>query len=277
MDARWMQHWPMRRPQWRLDRVLQMVRQRPQPSQPTRTDCHYIRVYRWLLLALAAARRNEPRRAQIVQEFPELYQAHRLHYSADVETRQIVEARLLTSESFEEIAVRFGTTPKTIEYYEALFFNVRDRLSSGYWIRKVIRGNCELFGDSGTDSLSVDQRGYVLRLFAYFGGPLVLDAMLSGLLEANTPPRDSDIDSWFDDALNQLVRTTALAAASAFSLNQRNIIPGLQLAMKNRSSKGHTGPHPGADLDQRVDAALEWLTQARGEMMRAPKQPATSE
>ena len=39
-----------------------------------------------------------------------------------------LEARLLTSESFAEIAARFATEAPVIDCFEKLFFNVRDRL-----------------------------------------------------------------------------------------------------------------------------------------------------
>ncbi len=131
---------PFRSPQWRLHRVMEMIRHRPRPLRPRRSDDHNIRVYRWVLLELAAAGENDERRDAVFRQYPAVGQAHLLHYSADIENRQVLEARLLTTESFPEIAHRFATEPATIKYYEQIFFHVRDRLKHGDWIRKVIRG-----------------------------------------------------------------------------------------------------------------------------------------
>jgi hypothetical protein len=61
-------------------------------------------------------------------EIPDMHQAHRFHYSPDSTLRQAIEARLLTSETYDETAARFAATPRAIEYIEQVFFNVRDRL-----------------------------------------------------------------------------------------------------------------------------------------------------
>ena len=166
---------PLRRLQWRLDRVIELLRHRPQPLRPRYFDDGPIRVYWRLLLELTGVPEDDERYATICDRRAAVWHAHQLHYSADVERRQILEARLLTNASFAEIAHGFATEPQAIESFEALFFNVRDRFSNTDWINKVIRGEFGIAPDGGRSELAVEARGYVLRLFAFYGGPLVLD------------------------------------------------------------------------------------------------------
>ena len=180
---------PLLRPQWRLERVVQLISHRPIPLQPGRYDDHYVRAYYRIMLDLAAAGDDAEKLDQVFRQYPAVCHAHRLHYSADLERRQILEARLLTSETFAEIAVRLATEPSVIEYYERLFFNIRDRLQSSGWI--ILAG---IGRRSGSPD---DQRGYVYRLFAYFGGPLVLDAVISGMESTEIPRQAEDVPSWF--------------------------------------------------------------------------------
>jgi hypothetical protein len=71
---------------------------------------------------------------------PELYLAHDLAFSADSERhRYELEARLLARQSNEEIAHELSGLAGMVEWYEQLFFNVRDRIDNrGYIVNKVI-------------------------------------------------------------------------------------------------------------------------------------------
>ena len=257
MNAKFIAMNPVRRPQWRFDRVMQLVRHRPRPLWPRWEDCHAIRAYRYILLELAAARHDEDALDQIMHEYPEICHAHAVHYSADAEPRQILEARLLTTESLDLIAKRMGTSSKAIEYYEALFFNVRDRLDCDVWIRSVIRGNFSMAGDNGNNGMGVEQRGYVLRLFAYYGGPLVLDAVIQGLSHAKMPSRTGDVEPWFEDVLGQLVRTSAAVAAATIAIDRKNIMRLLTLAMKHRTAVEPGSETAASDLQNRLKTMLD--------------------
>jgi hypothetical protein len=76
----------------------------------------------------------------LCRENPEIVLVHELHYSPYSEQRHILEARLLTTESYEEISQRMGTSAKAVSLYADLFFDVRDRLQARDWIMKVILG-----------------------------------------------------------------------------------------------------------------------------------------
>ncbi len=63
--------------------------------------------------------------------YPEMCWALRLYEQRDYEKlRWTIEARILARQTNDEIAQSCGCMPEMIEYYEALFFNVRARLDS---------------------------------------------------------------------------------------------------------------------------------------------------
>ena len=80
--------------------------------------------------------------------------------------------RLLTCETLEEIDGRFATEPRVIEFYESVFINVRDQLQHRDWVSKVIVSVRSSIARMIRGGMTDEQRGYVYRLFAYFGGPL---------------------------------------------------------------------------------------------------------
>jgi DnaJ-domain-containing protein 1 len=219
---------------------MEMIRHRPQPLTTCWEDDHNTRVYRIVLLGLAAAGENAELRDAVYYQYPAVCQAHVLHYSADVESRQILEARLLTRETFAEIAARLATQPATVEYYERIFFSVRDRFEQRDWIRKVIRGPAIADGIESARSSSA-LRGYVLRFFAYHGGALALDAMINGMATTTVPQQPKDLEGWFSDVFGQVVRTTAAAAASTLDMNQKNMMQTVKLALRARAASAKKG------------------------------------
>jgi hypothetical protein len=124
-----------------------------------------------------------------------------------------------------------------IDYYEKLFFHVRDRLSASDWILQVIKGPRRSYRDNASAEMTEANRGYVLRLFAYYGGPLVLDAAISGMVPKAMPQRAEDVRGWFDEVLCQLVKSNAAAAASALEMNQKNMIQMMKLAVNMNAAK----------------------------------------
>ena len=235
---------PIRSPGWRLARVMEMVRHRPRPLLASRTDDHNIHAYRRVLLELAAAGEDGERREAVFREYPAVCQAHLPHYSADVESRQVLEARLLTTESFDQIAARLATEPAAVKYYEQIFFSVRDRFEHRDWIRKVIRGPAIAGRGIKSTRSSSALRGYVLRLFAYHGGPLALEAVINGMATTTIPQRAKDLAGWFKNSLDQLVRTTATAATTMLEMNQKNMMQIIKLAQHASEAAVKTGAEP---------------------------------
>jgi len=95
--------------------------------------------------------------------------------SAFSPNRQVVaelEAWVLTGEPLEIIAASCDLPVDVIEAYEKLFFDVRERLDMGDYIR------CVVLGTDAIQNLKVEDHASIWKVFAYFRGRYVLEAML---------------------------------------------------------------------------------------------------
>jgi hypothetical protein len=218
MDARYLKNSPLRRPQWRAERTLYLIDGHPIPRRPQRYDDRYVRTYRKFLVELMAAGDNELRRNSLFEKMPSVGQAHFLYVSRDGLSRCILEAWLLTGLSSDEIAGEFAMDPSAIDYFEKLFFNVRDRLDCSDWISLVIRRQ--------TSEHSADERGgtdlgYIIRLYAFYGGPLVLRALVAEVAPEKMKS-GSAAGGEIDEALASFVRDRTMAAAEVLSGRVKN-------------------------------------------------------
>ena len=177
-----------------------MVAHRPCPLRPRRYDDPFVRAYHLFLRDSLAAGNDAVERQRLFPEMRYAGEAHKLFFAADIEQRHVVEARLLTSETFAEIAARFATEAPVIDCFEKLFFNVRDRLTNTDWIVKVIKGP-EDHTPSRDGSPTAAERAHIYKLFGFFGGPKVLDAVVIACLSPNgRPQQNEDASAWFDEA-----------------------------------------------------------------------------
>jgi hypothetical protein len=199
---------------------------------------------------------DQCRNAEMLRR-PQVAQAHFLHYAEDIEQRQILEARLLTEETFAEIAARLGVDPMVVEYYEQIFFNIRDRLKNSDWIRKVILGPpaARVAGSDGV--MTVEQRGYVYRLFAYCGGPLVLDTIIAGI-GSNPPPQSREaVGDWMDESLKIIVRSKTTIAARLLAVDGQNCMQLLKLALRQTAKTATSSRKAGqADFESQAEAII---------------------
>lgn len=101
-------------------------------------------------------------------QFPVLDAAHLLHL--DDRRRLEIQARLLAGQSAPEMAERTTTPAAVVDAYEALFFQVADRLGAVDWIMGHAIGTKD------------ESRSILLRKLGYFGGLPVLDAVLPYLV-----------------------------------------------------------------------------------------------
>jgi hypothetical protein len=235
---------PFRRPAWRSERVFAMLKHRPRPLRPRRSDDCHVRAYRCFLKHYLAAGDDGEERLRLHPAMPAVAQAHEL-FSIDVERRQILEARLLTSETFDEIAARFATEAAVIDCFEKLFFSVRDRLTNKDWIAKVIKGPPEERVPNRNGVMTVAERGFAYRHFGYFGGALVLDALIACLSPHGKPQCAEDAPEWFADATRDVLRSRVAMAASLLVVDGSNVMRLLKLALREKAvgSVG-TAPNP---------------------------------
>lgn len=83
MDARYFANNPLRPPQWRAERALQLVDHYPNPLPPQPYDDRYVRSYWQFLIERRAAGDDELRRNTLFQKMPDISHAHSLYVTAD--------------------------------------------------------------------------------------------------------------------------------------------------------------------------------------------------
>jgi hypothetical protein len=189
-----------------------------------------------------AARNDEQILAKLYEEYPDAAFAHRIHYSPCPEAQHILQARILTSETFEQIAERMSVDAAAIKLYADLFFDVRDRMNAKVWIMRAVFGNSATRSKFNKDgSLTATQRGAVYRWFGYAGGPLALDAIVTGLGGLAEPKGEKAVFANLDNTLPEIVHAAAVAAALLYAPIDRNALRFIKLALamdrKGRSRK----------------------------------------
>jgi hypothetical protein len=139
---------------------------------PVQEAVRYLRAWR--------ACRAEEELQRLAREMPDLHGAHQLHLARSFQTWE-AQARLLTEESFAQVAEKCGSDPRVIETYHSTFFHVRDRLHvEGYILFQVI-------GPKAHRGLSEADIDVILKMYAYYGGPIVLDRLVDYF--KNPPPK----------------------------------------------------------------------------------------
>lgn len=119
--------------------------------------------------------------------------AFELHRAGGLECA-VLQARLLAGESDEAIAAKSGIAPETVAAYEALHFNVRDRLAGRDWIVSRVLGLYPRTAEPRAEKTNL------IRRYGYFGGPLLVDlwtAYFTGASLAEFGP-DADVRAALD-------------------------------------------------------------------------------
>ncbi len=226
---------PFLRPNWRHERVVQMLATVP-PERCKRYDDQWVKDYKTFLFQW---NKGENNRDRLMYDNPGLYFAYLLHdrMYVEPELRLIIEARLLAGSPKEEIADACKTIPETIEWYERLFFNVEDFLKHRDWILKhVLLPSSDRFVEDESDDDSDDFKprpsselvrphlDMTLKFFAYFGGPMVCDLMITGFRRDKRVTSMEELPEYFHEQfMSQIMRRSAQAAGQ-FEINKYNVM-----------------------------------------------------
>jgi len=254
---------PFRSPCWRFDRVLTLVSHRPSPLPASRLyDDRYIRAYRdFLLRAEQAPGRDE--QWALGARNPGMFYAHLLHHHPDQEYRNLLQARILSGLSSEEIAIRYlGTIPDAVHWYERLFFDVRDRLTCVDYIIKVIIGRWEDRQANRNGVLSAYQSDMMLKLFGYWGGPVILDFVVSAGTGLLKPKTADECGQWFDQLWERLVRTKSATAmyAHPFDRTTINSLFDAHYRLLDMAKQAETSGVAAQEYHKNVEMCLQSLT-----------------
>jgi hypothetical protein len=168
---------PFRPVDWQWRRVVYLV-ENGRPASPRRDD-GWTRAAARFYRALRQCR-DEAARQGLARRLPGFFQAHALYAGPPSLVKWELEARLLTPESFGQVAEKCAIKLEAVEAYESLYFCVRDRLHiEGYILHEAI-GPRQYAGLTEAD---VD---VILKMYAYASGPIVLDRLVDYF--KNPPP-----------------------------------------------------------------------------------------
>lgn len=247
LNARYQRHSLFSRPDWRWDRVLDMCDRAPVPGRCTRHDDNYIRDARNFLLRWRAYAGQPERREELFWQNGGLFYAFEIHERSgdEPEGALTIQARLLARQSSQEIAALTGLLPEAVDWYEALFFNVRERIDQRDWITKQVlvpatmrnlsvrdRGITLARTDGAETPFALPFYDVTLKLFAYFGGAVLLDFMLTGFKQRQRVTDERDVDGFLDSYLTSAVKRRAVMAAATFDVNQFNVMQLIELSAR---------------------------------------------
>jgi uncharacterized membrane protein len=119
-------------------------------------------------------RGGDPEHPRLAKLDPAVLGALRLS-RGDERSRWEIEARLLAGQDSSGIAARTGVEAEIVTAFEALSYDVRDRLHASDWILAECLGLRAVTGYTESD---VD---LIWKIFAYTFGPLGLDVLLDSL------------------------------------------------------------------------------------------------
>lgn len=187
--------------------------------------------YKWINRAVRYIRaydasRDDRQRMVLAESRPDIFWAH-WAWDSDINPQKFsIEAHILARETDFEVGFRCGLPPTVVEAYEALFFNVREKLVHSKYILNCIMGPAIHRG------LSEREYDLLWKLYGYFLGPYMLDAMESKFASptwCGTP--DAVGATVLDDAIGTL-KLKASIAAKTVPVNQHT-----QLAIMEQFTK----------------------------------------
>lgn len=206
---------PLRAPNWRWLRAVQIDGGGPKPSQKR----DGVDGYKWIRRSVRLKRRNALNSNRpyasydLAQLDPNLFWAHSMWANEKAPTRWAVEARILAGETDEEIAKKIGCEPGVIEAYESVFFNVREKIEHSEYVVNVV------MADAVARGLSERQYDLLWKMFGYQGGSYVLDAMISKFTMMRRPEKAEDVSAFFQESAINSMRHKAAVAALTVPIN----------------------------------------------------------
>lgn len=168
--------------------------------------------YTWIrkasrYLAAAATFSDQAGYLQLSELYPEIFWALQLR-STVTHQRHAVEAYILSRQDDYDIGFRCGIPERVVHAYEALFFNVRDKLDHVSYILHVVIGDIQ----RGINPSAFFQ---LWKLYGYFCGPRMLAAIESRFVSPTWCNGPDDVGGTLaDDAIGTLKLQSALAAKS---------------------------------------------------------------
>jgi hypothetical protein len=212
---------PMRAANWRWLRALQIDNGGPKPSRIMDGP----EGFAWIRRAVRLKRRhalaaNRPDALYSLARLDSpLFWAHSIWVDDKAPTRWAIEAHILAGESDDDISNKTGCSPETINAYEAVFFNVREKLDHREYVSNVV------MADAVARGLTERQYDLLWKLFGYSGGPHVLDALIRKFSAVRKPQRAEEVSQFFQESAVNSMRHKAAVAALTVPINSHTQLP----------------------------------------------------
>jgi hypothetical protein len=182
---------------------------------------------------------------------PVILEAFEIRFSAEPRLRSVLEARVLAGQPAPAIAEHCGLTADVVEAFERLFFDIRNRLAAGDFIRATVNGVEPSDGIPDVDAL--------MKTYAFAMGPLVLDALLAVLDAEESLGRGAMCVATGDE---KLIRMAIVARSIAVTAKTAPGLIRLQARLKEIDQAAAAGTY----IDPPIRATIEpWPTPAIGE------------
>jgi len=166
---------PFRPADWRWQRA-QAIADRSRDSMPPSRQRDGVESFKWITTAVRFLREFNNARTDVAKELlsvrrPGIFWAHHIWTQTSNPLRYSIEAQILARCDNHLIGYKCNVHPDVIANYEALFFNVREKLQHRSYILNVVMGPAVHQG------LSERDYGLLWKLYGYFLGPHVVDAL----------------------------------------------------------------------------------------------------
>lgn len=253
---------PLRSPAWRSDIVESVVREKR--TQRRGMDAWMKRfanfLQRWSQL------RTQEERLPLFDRFPDIYYAYTWHHHGDNELVAQLNAWILTGLPLSKVAEELQLYLPAVEAYEALFFNVLDRIDNTTYILRQVLGVQDDFVAAGESLLNDKRRQACYQVFGYFGGPEALYMTISGFGRRSRPSGDR-VPEWFDQSFKTLLRRTSVMAVHSMDVKPHNVMRLIELNLKSveieqnaRLAEGNTtGPMKDVcEIAEKLLHAVKW-------------------
>lgn len=206
---------PLRSPSWPWQRANGILHEdAPKLSANTDGRAAVSRV-RPLLRYLEAYDKchTDQQKLELATREPDIFWAHSIYQQPDGPAKWLIEARLLARESDMEISARLGTTPGIVRSYHDYFFDVRPKLDFRDYILHAV------FTEAIYRGLHERQHDLLWKMFGYFGGPHVIDAVSSRLINPTWAGSPSDAAAFFQDTVLNVMKHKAAVAIITVPIN----------------------------------------------------------
>lgn len=239
------QYDPGAEPDWRHQRILEIIHRHPSPGRCSRYDDKWVKKARSFILVYLQKDQKRISLRKLLLTCPEMYYAYLIHEraatgnAADVNVMLLMQARIISGQSNEEIAKEVGTHPGVVEWYSKLFFDVRDRLNQKDWIisrvlvpalvRSPVADEDAEGPISPVETFSKNFLDGSLKYFGYFGGGEVINTILGG---QRREVSENATDEFLDTFFRRQLKVKTIQAISRLPVNRYNINTLLETYME---------------------------------------------